>query len=233
MAGHDHIRSCNRGPGNIVGEDARKTRQSLSQTQTHSKKRKAKLAVGDTCTEGLVNITKEIAGNGGVKGAYVSKRHKFGPKGRPIPPSKQAKLDGTFGDQAEAAEDLAKLAMPKYNVGPGNDVGTYLSPQKFTYKQSALIGLKGDLRGPISDNRSFRLANLGVNMLNQFQLELHNEYNERWVAAGSVGDAPNAPTNDEIKAAIQQSLILAWENRNQPVALRRGVNKDITDLPTP
>ena len=127
MADHDHIRSCNRGPGNIVGEDARKTRQSLSQTQTHSKKRKAELTVVDTCSEGLVNITKEIAGNGGVKAVYVAKRHKFAPKGRPIPPSKQAKLDGTFGDQTEPAEDLAKLAMPKYNVGPGNDIGTYLS----------------------------------------------------------------------------------------------------------
>lgn len=230
MADHQPIRSCVRGPGDIVGDDAAKIRNSLSNTQTSCKKRKIQVEAAENCGIGLVNVAQVVGGSGLVKAGLVDSRHKLGVKGKPLGPNVRRKVDKIFRAEAADGEVLCQRVMTKYQVGPNSPEGTNLSPRQYTSKQCAVLGFKRALTFDMEPARAIRLADYGVNMVNMVTLELQNQINADWVAAGSPLPAPGPPTEDNIKAAIQMSLILAFENANRPQNLRVGVTKDAANI---
>lgn len=224
----------NRGPGDIPAANgqAKQTRQILSHTQNSAKKHKIERDAAGLCGSSMVVCAKVVGGTGLVNAGYLYGRNGMGPRGRPIGEQTSFAIDKVFGPQAQAAEQLVRhnQVLPKYNIGPQVEIGTNNSPRKFDEVQCVAIGLKNSLRGPLDVNRALRIADMGVNIINQVEAELTNQYQQDWIRGGMNGNPPAAPTEDEIKSAAQLAILLAWNNRNRPQGGRKPANRDYTDI---
>lgn len=240
---HKITRSTNQGPGDLIGTEAKRIRNSLSNTQ--NKKKKLKLTAAGSANAGLAatQICEELMGTGGISAAYVNGRHKFGPRGRVIGEDtmkgmRKAGLGGAqqAGDEA-TVRSLEKY--DKYNVGPGQEIGMNNSKKKYTISQCATIGLKSAITRQIQPARGQRLATLGVAMLDMVENELQSQANQDWLAqataataAGNpVPPAPGPPSQDELKATVMLCLHLAHVNRNLPPQNRHAVDSNIHEAP--
>lgn len=243
MSEHKIKRSRTRGPGALNQEEAGTLRNALSQVKTSNNKRKFEVTLAVDAGVGLRNVSQELAGSGGIKGGFLDARHKFSPKGRPYGPLGQATLNKVYTPNGAAtSETMCRTLMPKYNVGPGHTVGMNCCPKVYNTKQTVALGLMEEFRAPLNPQRAQRLADHGVSTLLVFEAELSQQNNESWLAqqaaasaaagGGAAGAAaaaaippPAPPTIDEIKAALQLSVLYAWDNRNQAPGARRGVTK--------
>ena len=234
----DYEPSINRGPGDIVGEDAKQLRNSLSNTQTVSKKRKVQLTAAENAGKGMLMVAQAVGGNGLVLSGYLDHRHTLGPRGRPLGENTQEAVNQVFGEEmALECEGFVCDAdvLPKYNYGPGFEIGTNKSRRKFSSEQAVILGSKTQFRSTqgtnhVCDERATRLANYGVGVIQYIRQELINQNNENWVSNGGVGAPPGPPTKDEIQAAVVQAFVLGWDNESLAPPDRTGVNADMKDI---
>lgn len=245
MAEHKLRPSKNRGPGAMTREEAGLVRNTLSQKETDLEKKKVQKTLAEDAGVGLRNITRELIGTGGIKGAFLEGRHRFTPKHRPFGTLATETMNKVFTPPLfHSSEGMVRQILPKYQVGPHFTVGMNFSPKPFNTRQSAAYGLMDQFRMPNNPGRAQRLSTHGTHMITVFTAELMGQYNEQWLAqqaaasaaagGGAAGaaaaaaiPAPAPPTDDEVKAAIHLSLLYGFAgNRNQaPGAPLRGVTK--------
>lgn len=224
--------SRNRGEGYLTPKRTRTLRNKLSNTQTSSKKKKVENEMAEELGKSLTNVACLIGGPGLGKAAYCSKRHIMAPKGALVSIEKRTSISKCVdGDHVmDASEAFFLRNQPEYIPVPKHQQNVNCSAYRFSEEEWVLKGFKGDFRGNVEFTRGKRMSDYGVNMLNIIEQELRNQYNEDWVAAGSVGPAPQPPTDGEIKAAVQLSIFHAWNNRNKTHFNRKEVNNDLEDL---
>ena len=224
--------SRNRGEGYLTPKRTRSLRNKLSNTQTSSKKKKVETEMAEELGKGLTDVATLIGGPGLVKGAYCSKRHLMAPKGALVSIEKRTSISKSLKgeNKMNAAENFFLRNQPEYLPVPKEQQNVNCSTNRFSTEEWVLKGFKGQFRGNVEYTRGMRMSDHGVNMLKTFEQELRNQAMEDWVNAGSVGPAPQPPTDNEIKAAVQLSLYHAWNNRNRTVANRKEVNNNLWDL---
>jgi hypothetical protein len=225
----DYTPSKHRGPGPATPVQAKTLRQQSSQHQTSSKKQKIQADTAVTLGTGLHEVVELIGGEGAIGGSYLNTRHKLGPKGRVIGENSQKAIDKIYGNPGAAdCESVASHIYPRYRVGPGHAVGLNNSGRVHSIAQCTQLGFKNEFRCPIDPQRSQRLADYGVSMLTMFEAELQNEYNAQAIANPAFDTS--APTRDELLAAMQLTLSLAWNNRALPVGGRVPVDDDFNNV---
>ena len=210
------IRNRYRRVGDPKGEDVGKIRKKASQNQRASKKYKKEKETAESAAEGFNNVAIVLCGEGVTTGGYLNSRSKFSVKGRPIQKTPKKEINKIYGGENKVSgmEDIVvhEDVMPKYKVGDdipkGKAKSKPLCPEK-----SARIGLKSMFPEEINKAIGLRLANKAVNMLNQFEAELA----EQWDCA---------PTAHQIRAAMLLAILNAQENRNLPEGQRHPVCKD-------
>lgn len=202
--------------GDPKGEDVGKIRRKASQNVRASKRHKKQRDTAEAAAEGFNNVAKIICGEGVTAGGYLNSRSKYSVKGRPIQKTPKKEINKIYGGpvKVQGMEDIATHddVMPKYRVGEGIAKGKVKSKPLPALK-SAKIGLKSMFPHEINKTTGLRLANKGVNMLNQFEADLA----EQW-------DQP--PTVDQTRAAILLAILNASENRNLEESKRHPVCKD-------
>ena len=209
----------NRGPGAMDVVEAKSARQRLSHTKRSSLTKKNETEVACDVGQGLVSTAGEVMGDkAAATAAYYESRHKLGKKGQEIPAYKKRKIDSILGEEnVDRAEALVRAKNPKFRVGPEYSIGSNRSASLTgkTPVKSVAIGLKNSLRSKLSNVRGLRLAAHGVNLLNLVAAELTAQNLEDYAVAPPGTPFPPPPTDEEIKACVQQCVLLGWNNRNR------------------
>lgn len=221
--------------GPLSAKNAGKLRNKCSQLETSQKKRKVELSAAEATAISTLSIAEVIGGQAAVNSSYINARHQYGQKGRAIGPQTRSTVQKIFRGSEAGAEAVVCQddVLPKYNVGPGHDIGTYLSPRKFTVKQATVIGMKKALPDNIDPARAQRMADMGVSYLTFIENELRQHYYEQAQnnPGGLAAGVPvQQPSRDEVKAAYNMALILGWDNKNLAPQNRTPVDKDMAGI---
>ena len=143
-------------------------------------------------------------------------RNRFSVKGSPIPEAVQPAVEAIYTQPRQIAfEAMATQAYPKYNIGPGYQVGTNRS-KAIPTDEAARNGFKSQLPN-IPPPAGMRLSNLGCLILDQVENELVQ------ITGGAV-------TLDQILAAVQLSILNAHGNRNRHPSDRVPVHNNYQHL---
>lgn len=240
----------NRGPGAMTRQESGSARKRLSFMENEKNSKTFEANAASESGRALKRICLESLGTSGTDAAYIDGRHLMGPKGRVIPPHTQTGVDSVFGAANTARmEATARQVLPKYNVGPGNPIGTNNCPKMNSSRKNLVIALSNGFREPVENTRAMRMASLGVSFFNAFENELLMQGQEDWVVArnmasanaggGAAGAAaaaavppPVPPTDNETKAAMQLAITLSWINRGRAPANYIPVQKDPANIGT-
>lgn len=210
------IRNRYRRVGDPKGEEVGKIRKKASQNERASKKYKKEKETAESAAEGFNQVATVLCGEGVTTGGYLNSRSKYSVKGRPIQKTPKKEIDKIYGGhvKVQGMEDIVvhKDVMPKYKVGDNVPKGKVKS-KPLSAEKSARIGLKSMFPGEINKAIGLRLANKAVNMLNQFEAELAEQWDQ-------------APTPHQTRAAILLAILNAQENRNLEESKRHPVCKD-------
>ena len=210
------VRNRYRRVGDPKGEAVGKIRRKATQNERASKRYKKQKETAESAAEGFNKVAIVLCGDGVTTGGYLNSRSKFSVKGRPIQKTPKKEINKIYGGENKVSgmEDIVihQDVMPKYRIGQDTPKGKVKS-KPMSPNKSARIGLKSMFPGEINKAIGIRLANKAVNMLNQFESKLA----EQWDCA---------PTPHQIRAAMLLAILNAQENWNLPENERKPVCKD-------